>query len=311
MLEGALKLEIEKKQLELGVLLEKVQRLVQTGEKGKLEDLFSKNSTTFLDGLAMYKVLCDMSLYSQDDILNQAVQNPHTPSPLIETVFNLGDCLTKLHVLSNPSLTEAQLQNFSLDPDSTIREHVALHPNTSLNLLLKLLQDDVGEVRSCAAENSNLGRELCVLLSTSADEYIRSGVAANIKTPKGILTKYVNDTESVRSSLAINKTAPKRILDILSTDVSNITRANVALNEKCSTNILKELAKDPESIVRAAVAERTNSSKLLSQLWKDNDEFVRRAVAENTNTSRDILISMLDDADFYVALFAGENLNIR
>lgn len=136
------------------------------------------------------------------------------------------------------------------------------------------------------ATNPNLPPETLEGISRSTDEYFRSGIAYNTRTPARILTRLAEDPSlEVRKKLARNTAAPSSVLAALADAGDPVVLREIAQNTRASASLLARLARtsDPETRKLVAIHPRTSAHTLGKLVHDDYD--VRNAVAVNPNAT--------------------------
>ncbi len=135
---------------------------------------------------------------------------------------------------------------------------------------------------------------------------VQVGASTNIKGSQGNI-----DTLHVRKVVARNPNTPKQVLARLLDDSDSNVRHGIASNPKTDEDLLRKLAKDIDKDVRLAVAENPNTPPdTLTVLSCDEDVDVRFGVAENPHMPENILVKLSQDENAYVRCRALKTLQI-
>ncbi len=135
---------------------------------------------------------------------------------------------------------------------------------------------------------------------------VQVGGNTNIKGSQGNI-----DTLHVRKVVARNPNTPKQVLAKLIEDSDSNVRHGIASNPKTDSDLLQKLAFDIDKDVRLAVAENPNTPPVtLSLLSDDEDVDVRFGVAENPHMPEKILLKLAHDENAYVRCRALKTLQI-
>lgn len=245
----------------------------------------------------------------------------------------------------NPQAPQYLLDKLAFSIDSEIRQKVARHPNTSVEILSQLIGDVVEFVRQAVRENPKTPASLIeeiktvyynACYSTSATElanlantpwhFIHVAVASNIHTSvttlEGITTKkiayLIEDCSDLKylclqtiptlDSLANNPSTPEHILNQLLT---------LLINEDNGSEIAKQLKSikvsqggrniDRNTILKGIASHHNASDGILDRLSNNQDYIIRLTVAENNNTSVSLLSKLIKDNDREVRQAAIKN----
>jgi len=128
-----------------------------------------------------------------------------------------------------------------------------------------------------------------VRLRTSSDpsEY---GRAAHEEAPDSVWFELIRDFPEMRMWVALNKTVPLSVLEVLSRDSSASVRFAVAGKRKLTTALRKMLAQDSDAGVRARVACNAKCEReILEALAEDQEVTVRTAAADKLKGRSDAL----------------------
>ena len=168
--------------------------------------------------------------------------------------------------LRDPNTPAARLRQLATAACEVTRRWVARHPNTPVQTLLGMLDDEDCWVAWNLAQNPAATPELI-------DELVLR--------------------RSFLDQVAANGSASARVLTQLAGEPEERVRAAVALNPSTPAGVLMKLAADSNGKVRWSVARNTAAQpELLGRLALDQEEQVRRAVARNRNTPRPLKRSL-------------------
>ncbi|WP_146057193.1 MULTISPECIES: hypothetical protein [unclassified Streptomyces] len=102
------------------------------------------------------------------------------------------------------------------------------------------------------------------------------------EAPEQIWIDLINGFAAERAAIAMNKTLPLSVLDILSRDPDSRVRSLVAMKKKLTPEILDRLARDEYEPIRHRVAQHKNTSmETLEVLRRDSWEQVRETADEH------------------------------
>lgn len=209
------------------------------------------------------------------------VTNLNTPANIIEDFFKL-------------------IQIDFKQPDYRKRSRlcaIAGHPNTPVELLKQLAENEVEWVRSSVASNPKTPIDILNQLANDRKIIVVKAVASNSNTSVNILERLAeHDDRDVVSSVASNNSTPIDILEMLAKNPSILVKVNVAKNSNTSLDILEKLAGDINVSVRDNIAMNINTPvDLLERLARDQDLSVRASVARNINTPVILIESLSKD----------------
>lgn len=151
------------------------------------------------------------------------------------------------------------------------------------------------------AENHN-DTDYLHRLSRSESEDVRKAVAANPRTPAGILKFLASDTaHDVVVKVAENKNSSAETLLLIIRSSDGWARRIAASNPILPPSDLESLANSPESDIRYGIAKNPSTpSKTLSTLAHDENWHVRLGVATNPSSPKEVLESILTGDDDYL-----------
>lgn len=140
-----------------------------------------------------------------------------------------------------------------------LRKILALHPNSSVNLLEQLATDANKDVRQAVAQNSNTSIPVLENLIRDGEKEICKIARKNylVKYPEGlplVLQSYVKSSKPNLSRLIVflYPQTPAKILSKNSRSSSWLERYAIAQNSNTSNDVLQRLINDANCIVRAA-----------------------------------------------------------
>ena len=140
--------------------------------------------------------------------------------------------------------------------------NIAQNPNTPVDVLTKLAEDDDKEVRRNTARNPNTPVDVLRGLAKDKHDNVRWDVARNPNTPVDVLRKLAEDDDNeVRQSVATNPNAPSDILTMLAVDGDWYVRLKVAENPNAPADVLRTLAVDENKYVRYDAVHNPNYSE--------------------------------------------------
>jgi hypothetical protein len=172
-----------------------------------------------------------------------------------------GSLLYNWQLLQNPKIPVHQLARLAKHKNIIIREAVALHPNTAINILAVLANDRHVAVR-IGAQNPNTSVDVLEQLAQTTVKNFQAAKTAAIKT----LVHYYPEKGSLYLQTFVNTPSPSlaRLIGLLHAGASSDFLANnsdslswleryaVAQHPNTPQDILSKLKNDPNRIVRAA-----------------------------------------------------------
>ena len=170
--------------------------------------------------------------------------------------------------------------------------YAAKHPNTPIDLLLKMSQDESVSIRRAVAINSNLSIDMFEDLATDEDIHVLVNLGQNYNTPLEILFKKLVRINIINSNLAYklansNSESREYTKDILAEESASSLET-----------ILQRLIDDGDETTRTFLANRSDLSlKFLIQLFEKSEYNVLEAIAKNPNTSNNILEELATNLD--------------
>ena len=288
------------------------------------------------NGIIVEDIVAALNDGNQCEIVSKAGINPKICESILSRMFsnqrrdkiNLNEMLLYINLFPYHNLNDNK-NNELLFP-----KQVAANPNTSVETLSILANDDDEEVRLEVAQNLNTSAEMLEILANDYDADVRRMVAENSKTPAEVLNILVNDEDYlVRLEVANNPNTAVNSLKILAFDYDAEVRWGVAKNPNTPVEVLKVLvnddvrfwdandlnipieilkifATDYDADIRKRVANNPSTPvEILNILANDEDPLVRRIVAINCNTPQETLQFLKIDEDANVRLEVSNNPN--
>ncbi len=221
---------------------------------------------------------------------------PHEETDLVATLEWAHIPLAKL-----PSISTVGLTAMSTSISWRVREAVAHHPNTSVELLEKLSADLDYDVRTAVAENPNTPSQLLERFLTDAMGRVRQGLANRSDLHSEALEQLALDAEAeVRKAARSNPN--------LGTQASELIRA-LEDGLPLSQADFDRFSNSTGVVQVAAAAHPQAPDSLLRSLHLSTDWSVRRSVASNPNCPSDVLSALINDSDKDVRCAVASNPN--
>ncbi|HEY9610264.1 MAG TPA: hypothetical protein V6C93_12940, partial [Allocoleopsis sp.] len=270
----------------------------------------------------------------------EIVQNPNTPSRILEQLAKddelwvrlgvaanpktPGRILSKLvednYVLLNPTLNKKSnisISYFTENNYALLTKKLAVNPNVNASLLSEILAPETEFwIGLEVAGNPNAPASLLEKLATVEDYIMLRKLASNPNTPPNILFQLVrNEDFKVRQNLALNPNTPMSILEELLGDREFVVRTYAAVrylaqNPQGLSVVLKHCAKDSATsfnrllvLLHPEIPGKTLSENCRSEAWLH-----RYAIAQHANTPIDTLKLLALDANRVVRAAARANL---
>ena len=196
-------------------------------------------------------------------------------------------------VVTTGRCDEGLLAGFAVDPDHSVRIHVASlwyptgHGNCPPRLLAQLAGDTSRGVRRAVAANPDAPEEVLARLGSDPERDVRNEAALKIRSVRVLERLAVDERWEVRDGAARHISAPERVLQHLCDDPAVAVRVSLARRGRCLPAIVERLASDEHPAVRRAVAERADlPAALFLKLRDDPDVDVRSSA--RTRPSHDV-----------------------
>lgn len=183
----------------------------------------------------------------------------------------------------------------STDHNENVRGSVGFNKNCPLELFETFLNDTY-EVKESIAMNSNCPSHILRILVEEDDEefgLVTCSVAGNSNCPMDLIEKFIEEEEFLWA-IAMNPSAPIETLEKLSDSEDEDCRLHVAYNSSSSHSVLNKLSKDWNYQIRAGVAYNPSATlKILNKLSSDESEYVRQSIAQNPIISSQLITKLL------------------
>ena len=282
----------------------------------------------------------------EENIVNQ--RNPNTPGMVLDRAVNTMNPKSLAEFIQYPvkgsQMPGETLARLATHSNSSVRYRVAQHPNTPVDALEPLLNDEYGPELWLIAERADIpphylerllkGKaknskdyeqitirvgdravippNLLETLMESNQERVYRRIAAQPNLPEAILEKLLaTSSDSVLTTLAVNKTLSSEFLSRLANLPSpNVCRA-ITNHPNMTLQLFPKLVQSPDVSVRMAIA--TNSStpvNILEILARDLDKDVRAKIASNSSSTIGILAQLAQDEDASVRTAVASNPNL-
>ena len=221
---------------------------------------------------------------------------------------------------------------------SQVRSILAGNPNISNAAFAILIGDGDVDVLIRLSCNPSLPVKYFDELSNHPEEYVRSGIASQVRCPQYLMIKFIYDVSPmvqwimadntatpelilsllalhihfrVRSFVGFNFNTPCYSLTKLSVDSHEKVRTSVAGNSSSTYDIIHAFVSDPCFDVRCAIAQssqlKTGDISILSQ---DEHANVRAEIAKRHDLSPRVIIRLSLDESLLVRLALAENIAI-
>ena len=291
------------------------------------------------NGIIAEDIVAALNYGNQCEIVSKSGINPKMSESILSRMLsrqrrdkiNLNEILLYFNLFPFHNLNDNK-NNELLFP-----KQVAANPNTSVETLNILANDDDEEVRLEVAQNLNASVEILEILANDYDTDVRRMVAENSKTPAEVLNMLVNDEDNiVRLEVANNPNTEVNSLKVLAFDDDPEVRWGVAQNSNTPVEVLKVLVNDENTTVRRIVLKTSKTSleshkifstnknndvrfwdandlnipvKVLRIFANDPDTDIRKRVANNPSTPVEILNILANDEDPLVRRIVAINCN--
>jgi hypothetical protein len=183
-------------------------------------------------------LLANLAKDESISVLVSLAKNPNTPLELLAALATHEDSEVQAGVAQNVETTPEILSSLS-SGDRLVRACIAAHSKASIPLLEQLSKDPNSDVRVNVAENPNTPIEVLAYLAQDEGDteqitnrategyWVRVAVAHNPNTPVPILSELAMDkAPSVRAAAAINPSTLESVRLILTKDQSSEAQAD-------------------------------------------------------------------------------------
>jgi pentose-5-phosphate-3-epimerase len=240
---------------------------------------------------------------SQHEVLEAIATNPNTPASVLKHIAETRshDLLVAQHPNADGELLQQVLWRLAMDERLSVRQYVAKHPCTPIDIL-KMWVKKEPQLRGWIAQNPSITVDMIGVLARDASPKVRLAIAYNPSTPSSVLEKLSFDTEvEVRRAVANNAKTPGNVLEMLVKDWQCSTF--VAQNPNTPTKVLEYLARltgfnwllltHPNTSVEMRQA-------LITTFAKSYIESDRLYAAQHPDTPTEILIELAKDRNLEI-----------
>ena len=219
---------------------------------------------------------------------------------LVNSVYYDEDAMQKLEEIE---VEQSVLNYFSQSDDIYIRCAIALHKDSSKEIINRLSKDQNEKVKSCALFYRKLKKEWRFVNENSLHHHIRSKDFAEPETLQ-ILSKSFDSL--VRIYIAQREDTPDFIIEVLRHDENQLVKQTVR-----ERDLPKDWKIDKDDQIKKLQVEDNIEEKILDILSTTDDLEIRNAVALCDSTPNWILKRLKDhESDFY-ATAAEECIRAR
>ncbi|MEM7715367.1 MAG: HEAT repeat domain-containing protein [Cyanobacteria bacterium P01_A01_bin.68] len=246
----------------------------------------------------------------EENLVNQ--RNPNTPGiVLAQAVRNmnskaLADFIK--HPVQGSQMPSETLTQLATNTNSSVRYHVACHPNTKATVLRQLARDSYIATIRAVASNHNTFPETLEVLSTNPDFTTRHSVVNNLNVPPRILAQIV-------MSSCVSGNQPNRSVDMLKSAFpgnNNDVLRIIARNPNTPTEALEILARrefanptpepnlilpptQDDSLVQSLAYNPNLTPEILSTLTQDSSVDVRKILVRHPNLTEELWLRLAED----------------
>ena len=185
------------------------------------------------------------NLISNDnfEVQKELLLNPNFPIPELDNLLK-STKHDEIKNIINEKLEEKKKKELEEIKNGTIfsKQSVASNPNTTLDVLKMLSEDESDYVKKSVADNPNCPSDILDKLSESNNEHIYKAIAENPNVSSSTLLKIADKTEDdkVKNAIIKNKNASADVLnEIFSKNSNNFNILSLLLQNK---NITDEIA---------------------------------------------------------------------
>ena len=231
----------------------------------------------------------DSQLYSERDEYPLLVLNPGISRDIILSIDYTECQILEICAIARTVRNLEFIEFFMNFKDPMIRFAVALNPNTPIDNLTQLANDE--KIRVAVASNISIPAEMIEKLAHDENLAVQIAVAFNPSTPINVLNEFARDEEKVlRAMTSLNVSASNDLLNDLSKDKEVWVREMVARNISTPIDVFERLAEDEDDIVREKVANNISTPVyLLEKLATDKSEYALEMLGGNASTPTELL----------------------
>jgi hypothetical protein len=226
-------------------------------------------------------------------------RHPNTPSEVLPTLRQEGNTTLDYFISKNPNVTMSLLDIFSQSSDRMVRDSAVFHrtlhqhrmqrlssPDLTIDELVRFAEDPNNEVRLRVAMHAQSSAQVLTRLSVDLQLQVRQAVGKHPRTPPEILEKLSRDRSPVvRESILSNSNTQEGALQVVYDKIKTPSRAfQLALlgNPNTPIGILKEYTESRVEPYRLLVARHPKvTSELLALLLTDRSVSVKKAAQDN------------------------------
>lgn len=196
----------------------------------------------------LFKSKMDTSKNSVSNIYTLAA-NKNTPVEFLMKILAIKWGRSWHGVLYNPSIPTDVLEKYSKSSRKSIRSSVAANVSAPVDMLMRLSSDPEIQVLQAVCRNPNSTPDVLRNVFKTRPREAKF-VAMNESCPEDLLDLFSKGNVDARLGVALNDSAPVRLLRGLSKDRQKGVRSFVAKNKNCPPDVLLALSKDEEASIR-------------------------------------------------------------
>lgn len=182
------------------------------------------------------------------------------------------------------------------------KQQVASNPNTTLDVLEMLSDDNSDYVKKSVADNPNCPKEILEKLAKLDNVHIHKAIAENPNATTEILNSFANTYDNkVQNALLKNKNINEETLDkMLEGSFTPSVLKEIAKNEKATEKIFEKIIqKSSLSSVMNSIINSPNSTsetidKIFEKNLKETDDDIDMYIAQSEKTSPETLKKLFD-----------------
>ncbi|MDY6804464.1 MAG: hypothetical protein SXA11_11750 [Cyanobacteriota bacterium] len=208
---------------------------------------------------------------SYQNICNNLASRPDAPPSLLDLLASNAHASVRRTVAGRTMTPITALERFvNQESDENVLKRLASNPSLTPELLARLAENPIPDIRSHLIYNTNLTPELWQQLAADGEKSVRGALANFARSPVASLETLACDEDTeIRHKVAANPNTPKNVLETLSRDAAIIVRATVAAKTNTPENVLERLAEDEKIEVRRAVAENPATPTPIRESLRD------------------------------------------
>jgi hypothetical protein len=195
--------------------------------------------------------------------------------------LSVGGSYLRALVAKHPNATNEIFEQIVHGVDDPILFHVAAHPNTKHDVLVRLLKEKGVIIAGRIATRNDLTNELILLLTEKGGKETFLSLLRLAQLPAECFATFVKrGSVPVREAAAAHPDLPDALAQRLAFDKSEKVRAVLAKRKRLSPSLFEKLARDKNANVRSLIAKREDLPvNLRSLLASDSNPIVNQGAS--------------------------------